>query len=255
VTPTAQVRDVTFSYRGRRALTGASCAIERGVTTLIGPNGSGKTTFIKCLVGLLTPSSGTITVLGTEISDRTARRAAQQRIGFVPQNPSLPTLARVRDVVGYAGWLSGVPRGRLGSKVEAALGLLRLEDLADRRVRALSGGQRQRLALATGVVHDPDLLVLDEPTVGLDPGQRLSLREVIRDIGRTRAVVLSTHLTEDAQYLTDSVAVLVQGRVRYQGSLDGLTALEEAVGSGDRPGSAFERAYDGLVVSLGGPRD
>jgi ABC-2 type transport system ATP-binding protein len=123
-------------------------------------------------------------------------------------------------------------------------------DLASRRIRTLSGGQRQRVALATGIVHDPRVLILDEPTVGLDPGQRLKLREVIQRFAAGRPVLLSTHLTEDVEHLADSVGVLVDGKIQYQGPTSQLT-VPAAAGDG-RPGSPFERAYDDLIVSLGG---
>ncbi|MGI5213808.1 ABC transporter ATP-binding protein [Plantactinospora sp. CA-290183] len=247
MTGIVEVRDLWFSYGRRRALTGASWTIGPGVTALLGPNGAGKTTLIKCMVGLAKPSRGQVIIDGRDVSEG---KPAQELLGYVPQNPSLPGLAKVRDLVAYAAWLSGVQAARADAAVEAALGKMQALDLASRRIRTLSGGQRQRVALATGIVHDPRLLILDEPTVGLDPGQRLKAREVIQQFAIERPVLLSTHLTEDVEHLADSVGVLVDGRIQYHGPTSQLT-IPEASDDG-RPGSPFERAYDDLIMSLGG---
>jgi ABC-2 type transport system ATP-binding protein len=246
-----RVAGVTFDYRGRRALAGATWSVGPGVTALLGPNGSGKTTLLKCIVGLLQPKDGTVVIGSLSMTDRAVRHRAQRLVGYVPQHPQLPGLSRVEDVIAYAAWLSGVPDRDIPSKLDVALEKLDLGSLRRRRVRTLSGGQRQRVALATGLVHDPVVLVLDEPTVGLDPGQRLKVRHAIQQIGSTHAVILSTHLTEDVQHLAGEVGVLVGGVIRYSGPFSGLGA---GAGGGPRsqvPGSDFERAYEGLMVSLG----
>lgn len=247
MTGIVEVRDLWFSYGRRRALSGASLTIGPGVTALLGPNGAGKTTLIRCMVGLARPSDGQVIIDGRDVSDG---KAAQELLGYVPQKPSLPGLAKVRDLVAYAAWLSGVEAAGADAAVEAALGKMQVLDLASRRIRTLSGGQRQRVALATGIVHDPHILILDEPTVGLDPGQRLRAREVIQHFAAERPVLLSTHLTEDVEHLADSVGVLVNGKIQYRGLTSQLT-IPEVAGDG-RPGSLFERAYDDLLVSLGG---
>ncbi|MEV0328606.1 ATP-binding cassette domain-containing protein [Micromonospora echinospora] len=247
MTSTVEVRDLSFSHRRRQVLTGISCTIGPGVTALLGPNGAGKTTLIKCMVGLARPRQGQVIIGGRHVSDG---KAAQALIGYVPQNPSLPGLAKVRDLVAYAAWLSGVDGARADEAVEAALEKMQALDLGPLRIRTLSGGQRQRVALAAGIVHEPRIVILDEPTVGLDPGQRLKVREVIRQLGAERPVLLSTHLTEDVEHLADAVAVLANGKIRYQGPLAGL-AVTRAISDG-RPGSPFECAYDDLIMSFGG---
>jgi ABC-2 type transport system ATP-binding protein len=199
------------------------------------------------MVGLARPSHGQVIINGRDVSDG---KAVQEALGYVPQNPSFPGLAKVRDLVAYAAWLSGMEAARTDAAVEAALGRMKALELASRRIRTLSGGQRQRVALATGIVHHPRILILDEPTVGLDPGQRLKVRQVIQQFATERPVLLSTHLTEDVEHLAESVGVLVDGRIQYQGPTSQLT-IPEAPGDG-RPGSPFERAYDDLIVSLGG---
>jgi ABC-2 type transport system ATP-binding protein len=246
-----RVEDVSVAYRRRRALRGTSWTVGRGVTALLGPNGSGKTTLLKCIVGLLKPATGSISVGAHSLTDRQGREAAHRRIGYVPQTPQLPGLSRVEDIVGYAAWLSGVPSNVLGHHLDAALAALSLTELRRRRVRTLSGGQRQRVALATGIVHAPAVLVLDEPTVGLDPGQRLRVREAIHRIGSSCTVVISTHLTEDVEHLANAVGILVDGAIRYSGPLAGLSAVTSRVTSSPVAGSDFERGYESLMASLG----
>lgn len=253
MTASIKVENLSFSYRRRRVLSGVSWTVGSGVTALLGPNGAGKTTLIRCMVGLATPASGTVSIDDVNLA---SGGEYLQKIGYVPQSPSLPPLCRVDDVVAYAAWLSGIEPSMHRAAVTRALEQMDLVDLGSRRIRTLSGGQKQRVALATGVVHDPHVLVLDEPTVGLDPGQRLKVREVIRRIGRDRPVVLSTHLTEDVEHLSDRVGVLVNGGIVFDGSTLELcesyrSRAAEGLESDQRLGSAFERAYDDLMVSLG----
>lgn len=249
MTCSVEIEDVAFAYRRHRVLTGASWSVGRGVTALLGPNGAGKTTLIRCVVGLAVPRRGRISVGGRDIRDG---KEPMGLIGYVPQKPELPSLVRVGDIVAYAAWLSGLHRTAVDAAVESALTKMQVADLASRRVRTLSGGQRQRVALATGIVHAPEVLILDEPTAGLDPGQRLKVREVIRSIGEDRPVVLSTHMTEDVEHLADSVGVLAGGRIQYHGPLSELSTQAPEVPAGDRPlGSSFERAYDSLMASFG----
>ncbi len=239
---------VTFRYRRRSVLHDVSWSVGEGVTALLGPNGSGKTTLLKCAVGLLKPESGRVVIDSTPDSTRTHDL---RHVGYVPQSARLPGLGRVEDLIGYAAWLSGISDRELAGNVEDALEKLDLRDLRQRRVRTLSGGQRQRVAIATGLVHRPRFLFLDEPTAGLDPGQRLKVRHLIKDIGEACSVVLSTHLTEDVQYLARSVGVLVEGQIRYSGTLDNLIADVQGGDRSSAPGSSFEQAYEGVMASLG----
>lgn len=252
---TVEIDDVVHSYRRRRALLGASWKVGTGINALLGPNGSGKTTLLRCIVGELTPEGGSIRIAGEAVGTDAARAL----LGYVPQRPTMPGLATVRDLVAYAAWLSRVPSRDLDRAVDGALRDLDVSDLARRRIRTLSGGQRQRVALATAVVHRPRILVLDEPTVGLDPGQRLKVRQLIHRLGQQIPVIMSTHLTEDVEHLASTVAILVGGKIQFSGELEELQAavgeVEPSLGQDGALlptfGSPFEQSYEALMSHFG----
>lgn len=181
------------------------------------------------------------------------RAGARKVLGFVPQRFSVAPEMRVRATVAYAGWVNGLPDRECDEAADVALQQAGLADKARARVRSLSGGQRQRLGIAAGLVHDPHVLVLDEPTAGLAPGQRLRVRELIAALGAERTVVISSHRLEDISQLCDRVGVLANGRLVFDGSVPELTRLIDDSSAGSEGlGSAFERAYDKLVANLEG---
>ncbi|MCE7010268.1 ATP-binding cassette domain-containing protein [Kibdelosporangium philippinense] len=233
---------VSFGYGRKPVLRDIDWTIRPGVTGLLGENGAGKTTLLSVLVGLLRPKSGSITLPG----DTTPR------FGFVPQRFSLPGEMRAADCVQYTAWINGVSRAAAPAAAERALASVDLSHKASARVRSLSGGQRQRLGVAAGLAHDPDVLVLDEPTVGLDPSQRVRIREVIAKIGETRTVLLSTHVLEDVRFLCQRVGVLARGKLAFDGTVEEIEA--KIAGDGSAPSrleSILERGYRTLLDTLG----
>jgi ABC-2 type transport system ATP-binding protein len=226
-----------------------------GVSGLLGPNGAGKTTLLHLLAGITRPMRGTITAHDGNTSVTSKQKGYARRIGFVPQHFSFAAEMRVLDTVTYAAWVNGTPRKRCLQAARAALEQVDLAEKADARVRSLSGGQRQRLGVATALAHEPELLILDEPTVGLDPSQRLRLRQVIAAVGTHRPVVISTHMVEDVTHLCQRVGILAAGRMAFDGHVDELAALVAHGDTGHGPGSAFEQAYAGIVERLVGRRD
>lgn len=244
--------DIThLSYRYRRgidAVHDVDLAIADGVTGLLGPNGAGKTTLLSLLTGILKPASGQIVMDGIARAPR--QTARPYSIGFLPQRFSFANEMRCIDAIAYAAWVHGRANRELTALAQQALETVDLADKANQRIKSLSGGQRQRLGIAAALAHDPDLLVLDEPTVGLDPAQRLRLRETIRAIGDSRPVILSTHLIEDVTHVCDRVAVLSRGRLAFDGTVTELVNRAAHAGGPTGPGSAFERAYVQLIDEL-----
>jgi ABC-2 type transport system ATP-binding protein len=205
---TIQVQQLQKRYGAREALAGVDLAIERGgVVGLLGPNGAGKTTLVEILEGLRTPTSGRVVVLGCDPAREAAR--LRERLGVQLQSTMLPAELTARETIDLFG--AFYARRRATAEVLDAIGLT---DHAGALVRQLSGGQRQRLALGIALVHDPELLVLDEPTAGLDPVARRGLHDVIRAQHRRGCtVILTTHYIEEAEALCDRVVVLRRGRV------------------------------------------
>lgn len=241
---------VVFSYGHHRALDEVTWRIGTGVSGLLGPNGAGKTTLLSLLATLERPSSGHVRIGEHDLGSAAGRSAARGLLGFVPQRFSLAPEMRVRDTVAYTAWINGLADGDCLTAAQPALAHVGLEDRARSRVRTLSGGQRQRLGIAAALAHDPPVVVLDEPTVGLDPTQRLRVREMIARIGRRRTVLLSSHLLEDIAQLCTQVAVLAEGRTVFTGTQERFrNTLETTAGPGEDEvlGSGFERAYDALV--------
>lgn len=249
-----EFRDVSFDYGRKRALTGIDWSFGGGVTGLLGPNGAGKSTLLSLLVTITSPASGSVRIGGCDLSDSDGKARARTLLGFVPQRFTLVPEMRVRDTVAYAGWVNGLADAQCDAAADAALALAGLVEKSRSRVRALSGGQRQRLGIACALAHRPAVLVLDEPTVGLDPGQRLRVRKLIAELGTERTVIISSHLLEDISQLCQQVGVLADGRLVFHGSVDELTQLIDTMSSGaeEQLGTAFERAYDSLIARLQG---
>ncbi|WP_103062913.1 ABC transporter ATP-binding protein [Actinomyces qiguomingii] len=209
------------------------------VLGLLGPNGAGKTTLMSIMACELAPSTGTVTVGGTTVTDASIARRARRRLALMPQRPaSVPGFSAL-DTVEYAAWIKGLPaRGRREACMEA-LDRVGLAAQAKRLLRTLSGGMVQRVHLAAALVSRPALLLLDEPTVGLDPAQRIAFRSLIEELQDT-ATVLATHLVEDVRALSDELLVLDAGHIRFRGT----TAQLEARATPDAPGdSQLERGY------------
>lgn len=208
------------------ALTRADLELKPGVTGLLGPNGAGKTTMLRIAATVLAPDAGSVELLGHDPASAQGRLAIRRRLGYLPQEPGFHRNFSAFDFVDYVAILKEwTERRARHDEVRRVLSLVGLEPVMHKRIRALSGGMRRRVAIAQALIGDPDLLLLDEPTAGLDPEQRLRFRELLGAHAPEATVVLSTHQTDDVAALCQHVVVLLGGEVRFSGSPSGLTAF------------------------------
>lgn len=222
---------LSFSYGRQSVLSGVSFSLGVGAHVLLGRNGAGKTTLIRLLAGAATAADGTIR-LGEDLLDLRTRsgRALLRHVGWLPQDFGYPPHMKVADFVSYAAWLKEVPNARLASRVEAALEAADMIEHARRPLSALSGGQLRRAGLAAATVAEPEVLILDEPTAGLDPEQRDGFHGLIRELRKTKVVVIATHLLEDVEALAEHVVVIDAGAILWTGTADELASTTDGPG-------------------------
>ncbi|GAA2234473.1 MULTISPECIES: ABC transporter ATP-binding protein [Streptomyces] len=225
MTPTVSASGLSLRYGGTRALDDVSLRLTAGVTGLLGPNGAGKTTLLRVLATALPADRGAFTVLGHDPGTARGRQEVRRRLGYLPQTPGFHPDFTAFEFVDYVAILKEMTdRAARHREVRRVLDEVGLTEVRGKRIRKLSGGMRQRVALGAALVGDPGFLVLDEPTVGLDPEQRMRFRELIAEAGQGRTVLLSTHQTEDVAMLCHRVLVMAAGRVRFEGTPAELTA-------------------------------
>ena len=213
------VDEVTKAFGRTQALAGVSLQAGSGVTGLLGPNGAGKTTLLRMLATVLAPDAGRIRLLGRDPGKPDDRLDIRRRLGYLPQEPGFHRGFTAFEFVDYVAILKEMTdRHTRHDEVRRVLDQVGLTPVSGKKIRALSGGMRRRVGLAQALLGDPELVVLDEPTVGLDPEQRLRFREMISLIGEGRSVVLSTHQTEDVAALCSTVAVIHGGRALFHGT-------------------------------------
>lgn len=214
-----------------------------GCTVMLGPNGAGKTTLLSLAATALRPQRGAIRFGPLDTTRRGDLRSVRRAVGWMPQQVrAIPGLT-AQEQVAYAGWLKGMPRTAAWTAAATALERVALSAESRRRTSELSGGQQRRVGLAQLLVHEADILLLDEPTAGLDPGQRGRFRDTLRTIASDRPVLVSTHQVDDLSDLFDTVVVLDRGRISFEGTVEDFMALAPA----DSPHRA-EAAYATLIA-------
>ncbi len=238
-----RVDGLVLAYRKTRVLDGLDLSLDAGVHGLLGPNGAGKTSLMRVLATVLSPDDGTVRLLGRDLADRRGRTDIRRRLGYLPQQFGYFPGFTVREFVEYMAWLKEVPSGRVPGAVDDALERVDLADRASSRMRTLSGGMLRRAGVAQAIVNSPELLLLDEPTAGLDPEQRVGFRALLRDLGAQSTVVVSTHLVEDVASACTGVVLLDAGQVRWTGTADELASA----GTGGAGDTASERGYLALL--------
>jgi ABC-2 type transport system ATP-binding protein len=231
VTPLLELAGLTKRYGSITALAGVDAVVDGKVIGLLGPNGAGKSTLLKCLLGLI-PFEGDARVLG--LSARTQGGEIRDRVGYMPEQESFISGMTAVEQCTYAGELSGLPRNEAMQRAHAALYYAGIDDKRYQPIDGYSTGQKQRVKLAQALVHDPELLFLDEPTNGLDPRSREDMLELIRDLPARRgcAIVLSTHLLPDVERVCDRAVIMHRGAVKFTGSIAELRSGGE--GDADR---------------------
>ncbi|MFP7696941.1 ABC transporter ATP-binding protein [Trueperella sp. LYQ143] len=210
-----------------------------GVIGLLGPNGAGKTTLLKSITGILKPKAGTVTIMGRAMSNAHERRLALQDLSFLPQDFSADPALTVRQFVEYNLWMRTFPKKQIADAAAHAIERVDLTKDANKKIRALSGGMRQRTGIAAAIAGTPQLIILDEPTAGLDPEQRAHFRQLLSQLNST--ILLSTHLVEDVESAAQHLVVLSEGRVVHNGSSEVL------VQDGDRSVRGLEQRYIELL--------
>ena len=205
-------------FGNRIAVADVGLSLAQGeVVGLLGLNGAGKSTLLQMLAGVVAPDRGFVRVAGEDLAS--GSRSARRHLGYLPQIPPLHSDMRVERFLEFCARLHGVPVGALGDAVARALALCGLESVAQRRIANLSGGYRQRVGIAQAIVHEPPLVLLDEPTQGLDPAQSHAVRSVLASLRGRHGVLLSTHLLNEAEAVCDRVLVLHEGRVVHDGQV------------------------------------
>jgi ABC-2 type transport system ATP-binding protein len=211
-TPMIEVRDLTKRYPGRTAVDGISFTVGRGeVVGFLGPNGAGKSTTMRILSSFMPATSGTVKVAGFDVFHEPDE--VRRRIGYMPENNPLHTDMRVRDFLKFRARLKGLGFGRSRERVDRVIEQCGLKDVQKRIIGQLSKGYRQRVGLADALVHEPDLIILDEPTIGLDPHQIRAVRALIKDLGKRHTVLLSTHILSEVEMTCSRVLILNQGQI------------------------------------------
>ena len=241
-----ELTDVTRTFGRNRAVDGVTLEVGPGVFGLLGPNGAGKTSLLRMLATVLPPSSGTVRLLGRDPAGAAAKTEIRRRLGYLPQNLGYYPSFTVAEFVEYFALLKEMPSGQVPKAVAAAIERVDLGSKARSRLRTLSGGMLRRVGIAQAIVNDPELLLFDEPTAGLDPEQRVGFRTLMRDLGQQATVVVSTHLVEDVGAACSEVALMADGRVVFRGAPEELTAQGAGHEVGDSP---LERGYSAVLAA------
>lgn len=246
---TLSLSGLTVRHRGRTALDALDLELGPGVHGLLGPNGAGKTSLLRVLATVSEPAAGTVELLGHDLADRHGRVEVRRRLGYLPQDFGYYPGFTVREFVAYMAWLKEVPAAGVPEAVERALSRVGLGARADDKLRHLSGGMLRRAGIAQALVNDPELLLLDEPTAGLDPEQRVEFRALLRELGAAATIVVSTHLVEDVAGACTEVTLLEEGRLAYRGTPQDLVRLGESATAAGQDASALERGYTAALAA------
>jgi ABC-type multidrug transport system ATPase subunit len=242
-----ELTDLTRTFGRTRAVAGVDLETGPGVFGLLGPNGAGKTSLLRMMATVIPPSSGRLRLLGRDPGQHGPRREIRRRLGYLPQSLGYYPGFTVADFVEYFALLKDMPPGQVPRAVAAAIERVDLADRARAKLRTLSGGMLRRVGIAQAIVNEPELLLLDEPTAGLDPEQRMQFRGLLRDLGQRVTVIVSTHLVEDVGAACTEVALMDHGRIVFHVTPAELTARGEGSGAaGDAP---LERGYSAVLAA------
>ena len=215
---------ITKQYKNKIAVDRMSFTLARGVTGLLGANGAGKTTLMRILCGILVPDSGTVTCDGMDVETEEYR----EMLGYLPQEFGYYPEFSGRDFLLYMSAVKGMRKKEALKKTEELIELVGLKDAGRKKVRTYSGGMKQRLGIAQALLNDPQILIMDEPTAGLDPQERIRFRNLIAAIGKDRIVLLSTHIVSDLEHIADRLMIMKEGRLLWQGEWNAAAGtLEE----------------------------
>lgn len=218
------IDSVSKQYKNKIVVDGVSLELSKGVCGLLGENGAGKTTLMRMICGILKPTGGTISFDGMDVSEESYRSV----LGYLPQDFGYYPEFTGRDFLLYMAALKGIAAPQAKRRTEELLALVSLEEVAKKKVKTYSGGMKQRLGIAQALLNRPRLLVLDEPTAGLDPKERVRFRNLIKDLGEESIVLLSTHIVSDIEQIADTVLIMKDGRLVYQNRWDDSAGSLEA---------------------------
>ncbi len=221
---TIKIRNLNQYYGKKQALRDVNLTIRTGMFGLLGRNGAGKTTLMKVIATLLPRSEGEVSVCG--ISTKNAREV-RKIVGYLPQEFSMYPNMTVYEAMDYLGVLSGLSKAKRRQRIPDLLERVNLQDDQRKKVKALSGGMKRRLGIAQAILHNPKVLIVDEPTAGLDPEERVRFRNLLCEIAEERIVILSTHIVGDIEATCENIAVLDEGSVIYQGTVTDLISMTE----------------------------
>jgi ABC-type multidrug transport system ATPase subunit len=242
-----EIAGLTRRFGRTQAVAGVDLSAGPGVLGLLGPNGAGKTSLLRMMATVIPPTSGRLRLLGRDPGGYGPRREIRRRLGYLPQNLGYYPSFTVAEFVEYFALLKEMPSARVPAAVAAAIERADLGDKARARLRTLSGGMLRRVGIAQAIVNEPELLLLDEPTAGLDPEQRVAFRALLRECGQRATVVVSTHLVEDVGAACSQVALMNGGKIVFQGTPAELTARGDGTdAAGDAP---LERGYSAVLAA------
>ncbi|MFH8607896.1 ATP-binding cassette domain-containing protein [Streptomyces sp. NPDC018029] len=239
-----ELRNLTQAYGSHIAVHRVNLSLSTGAFGLLGPNGAGKTSLLRTLATRLAPRDGELLFRGTDLRSQKALRAARREIGFLPQSFRYPGDFSVYEFVSYCAWLREIPDRQIKQATCTALERTGMSDHAKTPMRKLSGGMLRRAGIAQAIAGTPELIILDEPTTGLDPRQRTDFRKLIRYLSDSSCVVLSTHIAEDVSHTCARVGVLHEGALLFQGESAELESLAVPDSEGD---TEFERGYISVI--------
>ena len=214
---------LTKQYENKIAVDRVSLQLTNGVYGLLGANGAGKTTFMRMLCGILKPTSGTVTFDGMDVSSEEYRA----ELGYLPQDFGYYPDFNGMDFLLYMASLKGLTKTEAKRKSKKLLELVSLSDVAKKKIATYSGGMKQRLGIAQALLNDPKIIILDEPTAGLDPKERVRFRNLIKELGTESIVLLSTHIVSDIEHIADTVLMMRAGQIVFNGSADEIDDLEK----------------------------
>ena len=235
-----EIRHVTKRYRDKMAAADVSLTLTAGVWGLLGANGAGKTTLMRMLAGILRPSSGRILCDGVEIG--TLGAAYREKLGYLPQEFGFYPEFTVQDYLEYMAALKGLPRAEATRQIDALLERVSLAEVRRKKIVKLSGGMKRRVGIAQALLNDPEILILDEPTAGLDPGERVRFRNLLSEFAQDRIVLISTHIVSDVEYIAAENAVMKDGKIIAVDTTEGLVQqIEGKVWQGSAPAGELPR--------------